>query len=161
MAGGGDFTLVDTGLLTAAGTLTAANIALNSGTIAVTGSVGAVTLLTLIAGAGGIALNSGNILSGATVDLSATGGGVSQVAGGKIAATVLRSGPGVTGTVNLAGTLNNVGTLRKFVVVSGDFSLVDNGNAGLLTIAGPVTAANVSVANATTGSIAVDRKSVV
>ncbi|HEY1936194.1 MAG TPA: filamentous hemagglutinin N-terminal domain-containing protein [Acetobacteraceae bacterium] len=149
-----NFSLTDAGSLAVAGTVTAANVVLNAATIGVGSSIGATTSLALVAGAGGIALNSGEILSGATVDFSATGGGVTQVAGGTIAATtVLQSTSGVTGTVDLIGTANTVASVGSFTVNSGDFTLVDTGD---LTAAGKLTATNISLSSPTitaTGSV--------
>jgi len=59
------------------GNFTANGISLgDTGAISVTGSVATTNGLTLAAGAGGLALNAGHVLSGTTVDLSAAGGGV-------------------------------------------------------------------------------------
>jgi filamentous hemagglutinin family protein len=140
--GAGDFSLTDTGNLGIAGPLTAANISLSSPTITATGSLGATGILTLTAGSGGIALNTGEILSGATVDLSASGGGVTQAASGVITATMLQSTSGVTGTVNLAGSANAIAGVGSFAVTSGDFGLFD---AGALNMAGRVSAANIAL----------------
>jgi hypothetical protein len=151
---GGDFLLVDAGNLGVAGLLTANNITLSSPTITATGSIGATTGLTLAAGSGGIQLNTGEVLSGATIDLSATGGGVTQVATGTVAAaSVLQSASGVTGTVNLAGTANNIASIGSFAVANGDFSLNDTGNLG---VAGKLTANNITLNSPTitaTGTI--------
>ena len=94
------------------------------------------------------------MLSGATVDLSATGG-VTQVAGGDdhrgdgAAKHVRRDG----GTVDLAGTANNIASVGSFAVIGGDFTLVDTGN---LVAAGKLTATNISLTSPTitaTGSV--------
>ena len=70
----------------------------------------------------------------ATVDLSATGGGVTQVASGTITATTsLTSSTGVKGTVDLAGTKNSIAALGPFAVNTGNFTLVDTGK---LTVRG-------------------------
>ena len=76
--------------------------------------------------------------------------GVSQAAGGTLAAATLQSG-GVAGSVDLAGTSNNITTLGSVSVSGGDFSLVNNGNSGNLAVVGPVTANNVAISNASTG----------
>jgi len=149
----GDFDLLDTGNLAVAGALTARNILLNAGTIGIAGTLNATTLLALDAGSGGIALNTGAVLSGATVDVSATGGGVTQVATGTIAAPTLQSTSGVTGTVSLAGTGNAIASIGSFAVTAGNFDLTDTGNLG---IAGPLTAANIILSSPTitaTGSL--------
>ncbi len=139
------------GLLTVAGPLTAAAGPItisNAATIAVTGSIVANTVLTLSAGAGGIALNAGHVLSGATVDLSAGGGGITQVASGTITAGTLQSSAGAVGTVNLAGTKNAVSALQGFTVSAGDFTLASTGS---LSVAGTVAAQNISILSGTVG----------
>ncbi len=130
-ATGGDFSLVGTGNLGVAGPLTAANVALSAPTITATGSIGALTTLTLSSGAGGIRLNAGEILSGATVDLSTTGGGVTQVASGTITASVLRSTGKVAGAVSLAGIANAIASI-------GSFAVTGAGAGFALTTAGPL-----------------------
>ena len=139
-----------TGNLTVSGPLTAAAgpISLtNATTITVSGSIGASTGLTLAALTGGITLGTGHILSGATVDLSATGG-VTQVSTGTITANTLQSTSGVTGTVNLAGTKNAIGAIQGFTVTTGDFALVSTGS---LSAAGTIVARNISVNAGTLG----------
>lgn len=143
---GGDFWLTDTGGLGVTGPLTAANVTLSSQTIMVSGSIGATTTLALTAGAGGLVFNAGAILSGATVDLSASGGGGTESALGKIVANLLQSSSGNTGTVSLAGSGNTIATLGSFAVTSGDFLLNNSGN---LAVTGWVTAANVKIVSAT------------
>ncbi len=159
----GDFILIDNGNtanLALNGPLTAGNITIgnaNTGTISVNGSLGATaTKLILSSGSGGIQLNTGDILSAATVDLSTLGGGVTQVATGTItASSVLQSAAGIKGTVSLAGTANNIAEVGSIAVTAGDFSLVDNGNTGNLFVNGTVTAGNISLSNANTGTISV------
>ena len=159
--GSGSFTLVDngnTGNLTVAGPVTASSVTIgdaNTGTISVTGTINATTLLSLAAGSGGLKFNAGTILTASTVDLSAAGGGLTQGAGDGISATILRSTSGVTGTVTLGNAVNNVATLGQFAVASGDFTLVNDGNTGNLSVTGPVTAANVKISDANTGTISV------
>jgi filamentous hemagglutinin family protein len=158
----GDFDLVDNGNtanLTISGLISAKNISIadaNTGTISVGGSLSAGTSLVLSSGSGGIQLNAGDVLIGATVDLSTLDGGITQVSGGTISASaILRSASGVTGSVNLAGTANDIVSVGAFAVTKGDFTLVDNGNTGNLTLAGPLTAGNVTVSDANTGTISV------
>jgi fibronectin-binding autotransporter adhesin len=126
---------------------------LGTDSITVSATVDATSMLSLSSGRGGIILN-GN-LSGATVDLSATGGGVVQTAGQITASTILQSSSGVTGPVDLLEVGNNITAIGNFAVTSGDFILVNNGNTGLLTVSGPLSAANVTISNANTGSIRV------
>ena len=171
----GDFSLTSTGSLSVVGPLTGGtNVALNAGTIAVVGSIGASNTLLLNAGAGGIALNSGHVLSGTTaVDLSATGGGVTQVAtGGSIVTGTLQSSNGVTGTVTLPGSSNTIAALGSFNVTNGDFSLTSTGslsvagpltggtnvalNAATIAVAGSIGASNTLLLNAGTGGIALN-----
>jgi filamentous hemagglutinin family protein len=157
--GSGSFALVDsgnTGKLTVAGPVTASSVTItevNTGTISVTGRIDGTTLLSLAAGSGGLSFSTGTVLSATTVDLSAAGGGIAQGAGDGIVATVLRSTSGVTGTVTLGNAVNNIATLGKFALTSGDFTLKDNGNLGNLTVSGPVTAGNVTIGGSGTVTV--------
>ena len=68
-------------------------------------------------------------------------------------ASLLQSGAGVTGTVDLVGTSNTIASVGSFAVTGGDFTLVDTGN---LIAAGKLTATNISLTSPTitaTGSI--------
>lgn len=182
--GGADFFLVDTGNLTVSGPLTAGrDIGLTvggTGTIIATGGIGADRALTVTSGSGGIVLNNGAILTGATVtlvggggqiglaagsslgktgavvDLSTSGGGVLQNAGGTIIAATLRSTSGVTGAVALNGSANRIAALGSFAI-TGDgngLTLVDSTD---LTIDGPVFApGNIGVITGGTGRITVN-----
>ena len=160
---GGNFLLRDTDHLVVAGTLTAnGDVSLTTGTIQVTGGIGAGGTLALTATAAGITLDPGAILTGpsialsaagqialasgaslgqtgALVDLSTTAGGIAQNPGATITAATLRSGSGVTGAVTLAGTANAIGTIAAFAVsgAGNDFSLL---NTGSLTVSGALTA---------------------
>ncbi len=145
VTGGGSFTLTDNGEaanLSVTGPVTATSVTLSdTGTVTVTGSLTAsagVGAVKLTSGGGGILLNAGALLTGGTVDLNATGGGVTETSG-VIAATTLLSSGGITGNVTL-GSLNNVATLAGFAVASGDFLLSDGASATGLTVAGPLTA---------------------
>ena len=151
---GGDFSLVDngnTGNLSVTGPVTATNIAIsdaNTGTIAVSGSIGATTGLTLASGSGGIQLNTGEILSGATVDLSATGGGVMQVATGTLNASTLTSTGDIVGAAVFAGTANQIGTISG-MTAGGTLTVVDNRS---LVLAGKVSASNTGTVDIETTS---------
>lgn len=146
---GSAVTLDDGTALTITGDVTGTSVALSAGSIDVLGSVeaGSVTL----AGTTGPIVLTGNALvgqPGATVDLSAATGGLSESAGSRIIAAALQSSGGVTGSAILAGSGNLVGSIGAFNVSGGDFSLTDNGN---VSIVGPLSGINVSVA--TTGAI--------
>jgi len=146
----GSFTLGDngnTGNLAVSGPVTAANITIdntNTGTISVSSGMtatGATGTLALSSGSGGIRLNAGSALSGPTVDLSTTGSGVTQVASGTITAgTLLQGSAGVTGSVNLRGTANDIASVGSFAVSGGSFTLVDHAS---LTLDGAVSADNL------------------
>jgi hypothetical protein len=141
---GGAFILDDGGIagnLTVSGPVSATNVSINdSGTITATGGVtaSAGTLKLATAGSGGLLLNAGAILTGVTVDLDASGGGITEASGVINAATLLSSG-GVTGNVQLTN-LNSVGTLGNFS--AGSFGLND-GTA--LLIAGALNAADIQI----------------
>ena len=155
----GDLAVVTTGDLAVTGPVLAGNVTLNNatgGTIAISGSIVATTSLALAAGSGGIRLNSGNVLSGATVDVSTTGGGVTQVATGTLTATsVLQSSSNVVGGVTLAGTNNAIASLGNFAVTGGSngFALA-NGSA--LAVAGTLTTpGNIYLQSSQAGGISV------
>ena len=126
--------------LSVAGPLTAAqDVVLNTsgtGSITAIGSISAGRSLVARAGSGGIALDTGDALSGTVVDLSTTGS-ISQATTGTIASTTLQSSGGVTGTANLFGVNNAIANLGHFAVGgTGNFALV-NGSA--LTVNGGVS----------------------
>ena len=149
----GNFSLADTGSLSVAGPLTGGtNVALTAGTIGVVGSIGATGTLLLDAGAGGLALNTGHVLSGTVVDLSASGGGVTQT-GGSIVAGTLQSSSGVANGASLTSITNQVTNIGSFAVSSGNFVLK---NSTPLTVASTLsaTAGNVSL-ETSTGTISV------
>jgi filamentous hemagglutinin family protein len=143
---GGDFVLADSGVATLAvpGRLTADNVTLGATGIDVTGGTIALnggTLLALNAGGGGIGLQGAALLDagGATLSL-ATGNGVTQTGTGTILAGTLISGSTVSGTVDLAGTHNDIGTLGAFTVAAGDLFVTERSGVSL-TVAGVVNAA--------------------
>ena len=152
----GDISLTATGgSITLSGSSGVAAGLITSGQI---GALGASSMrstnLTMVASTG-IALADATIGTGGspvtTLDLSVTtSGGVTQAGAGVINATTLRSGSGVTGTVNLAGTANNIAAVGPVAVTTGNFVLVDNGNTGNLVVSGPVTATNVTITGAPT-----------
>jgi filamentous hemagglutinin family protein len=136
---GGKFSLDDSGnssVLTVAGPVTATLVSINNGsnsntgTIAITGNVGASTLIDLSAGTGGITESSTGILNATTsggVRLSTTGGGITQTGNlGTIIAGTLLSSSGATGTVSLFSSTNTIGTLGAFAITNGDFALKDS-----------------------------------
>jgi hypothetical protein len=139
---------VDNGLtMQAGGSLTvgapitsAGNILLQAGTSDPTGALvvnadvsavvpvnGGPSLVKMIAGTGGIALN-GNI-SGTTVDLNTTGA-VTQTTATGISAFVLQSSNGVTGNVGLTGA-NTVAAIGDFAVSAGNFQLSTNSDVAV------------------------------
>ncbi len=83
-------------------------------------------------------INIPGVINGDSVNLTATGGGISE-AGGSITSTVLFGS--ATGAVDLTGT-NNISTLNGFTATGQAFTLLDN--AGL-TLFGDVTAATVNL----------------
>jgi filamentous hemagglutinin family protein len=106
---------------TSAGSLTAQNLSLASGSLALAGSLSVVGTLAL------------NLVSGAT-----------QTAGGITAATLVGAGATGTGNVTLLQTLNNIGTLGAFTVAAGDtLGLLDSSS---LTVTGPVRADFITLA---------------
>ncbi|HET7880648.1 MAG TPA: hypothetical protein VFL55_07155, partial [Acetobacteraceae bacterium] len=167
---GGDFSLVNngnSGNLAVTGGVAANNVAIrnaNTGTISVSGSIGSgAGSLSVTSGSGGIALNSGAVLTGPTidlnggtggialtgnasvgqsggvVDLTATAGGIDEATTSTIIAGTLQSSGGVAGAVSLLGTANAIGALANFVVTGGSSRFVlDDSTA--LTVSGTVTA---------------------
>jgi filamentous hemagglutinin family protein len=130
-----------------AGLITAPQLAMLSDT--------AITASTLtLAGAGGIALGGaklGTALNPLTqLDLSTSGNGVTQDAGGAIYATQLGGASKVAGAVNLAGTANDIANLGSFVAGAG-FALTDT--ATTLTVLGPVNG-GTGITLANTGTLA-------
>ena len=83
--------------------------------------------------------------SGATVDLTSTGG-VSEVAGATLTADTLQSTGGVTGgPANFAGAANAIAGLGNFTVTGNALSLSDT---GALVVTGPVSATAVTIGGA-------------
>ena len=148
----GGFTLADngnTGTLLVTGPVTAAtNIALSTGAtggVSASGAIDAGTTLSIVTGSGGIALVNGGGLTGATVDLSSTGG-VSEVAGAMITAGTLQSSGGISGgAARLAGANNAIAALGDFAVSGNTFSLSDTGP---LAVDGAVSASSVTIGGA-------------
>ena len=146
----GSLTLQDGGapLLTIAGHVGAGGaVAIGtvapSTAIALTGSLAAAAI-TLAAASGGMAL-SGSLMAVGVAELDAAAGGIAQ-SGGFVAGTLQSTG--VVGPVAFGNA--NIATLGAFGVTGGDFSL--HTTTGL-TIAGPVSAANIAIASQ--GGIAV------
>ena len=120
-------------------------------------------LVQLIAGTGGIALNSGILAS--TVDLNTTGGGVTQAMTAAITATSVISSLGVTGDVSLSGAANFVNGVGPFTVTAaapgaGNFQMRDGSE---LTVSGQLAApaGNVYLEDSNAGGIVVDPHSAV
>ncbi len=133
-----DFTLADASPLTVTGPLTATSVTLSSsasgaamvlspgGTLAANG--------TLKTGAGFLTIRATNPSGGITLngdvdatilDLSAGAGGVAQL-GGSIRAATLRSTEGAAGSVTLLQPGNAIGSILRFAVSDGDFTLRSN-----------------------------------
>jgi len=160
---GHGLSLSDTGALSVNGAVTASGVTIGgtagttpSGiTLTGTGSIAA-PLVTLTAGTSGIALNSGSALgqSGATVDLTSTGG-INEVAGATLTAATLQSSGGISGgAADLNGTANAIGTLDGFAVTGAALSLSDTSG---LSVNGAVTASSVTIGGAA-GSTPIRRK---
>jgi filamentous hemagglutinin family protein len=139
------------------GTINAGTIAANTGTvtlstgstgaIALSGSVGAGTLIALSAGSSGISQTAGLLNTGTlgTLSLAAIGGGVTQAAAGTIITGTLISDPSINsgtigGTVALLGTANAIGTIGS-LAATGDIQIQD---ASGLTIAPSATVTSTS-----------------
>jgi hypothetical protein len=175
MVTGNPLTLSDTGALSVTGPVTASAVTIGGAagstptSIVATGSIGAGGILSLTAGsggitlngaaqftgttidmnagAGGIALNGTSVLgqSGATVDLTSTGG-VNEVTGATLIAGTLQSTGGVTGgPADFGGTANAIATLGGFTVTGNPLSLSDTGP---LSVTGPVIASAVTIGGA-------------
>ncbi|HUB14477.1 MAG TPA: filamentous hemagglutinin N-terminal domain-containing protein, partial [Acetobacteraceae bacterium] len=142
----GSFDLADSvGSLAVSGALSAAGVAITGpGTIDITAGVTA-TSGTLLLNGGSIVIAGGGVLTdtAGAVDLSTTGGGITESGNGSIVAKVLQSASHSAGAVSL-GDANAVGTLGGFVVNSGSLLLVD-GNSTNLNVTGSVSAAGVTL----------------
>ena len=96
-------------------------------------------------GNGGITLAGTGLVGGGTSTLDLIGnGGATQAPASTIAAALLASSTGITGNVTLGGTANAIAALGSFAVAGGTLALADGG-AGLLTVAGPVTAQDITL----------------
>ncbi len=118
VAAGHRLDLIDTGLLTVAGPLVAPTATLSSGSIAITGSVSAATVLVLES-------------RGAVTETGAIDAG-----------TLNSGGTTIGGDVALTGT-NTIATLAGFTVAAGHGFTLDD--TGLLTVAGPLLAPNATL----------------
>ena len=121
----GDFSLANTGSLSVAGTVSAGNISLRSGTIAIAGF-----------------LNAGTVLA-----LGATSGGVSET--GSVHAATLVSAGTIAGGVSLTGS-NTIGTIGA-LAFTGAFALRD---VSALTVNGTLSggSATIGAASLTIGA---------
>jgi len=155
---GGSFSLTDTGSFAFNGAVSATNVTATTGgtgAIAVNTTVAAAPTggtLTLVSGSGGIAVNGGATLSGATVDLTTSGGGVTEASSGTIATGLMQSPGGVVGAVALPGLGNAIASIGNFTVLagSGTFGLF---TTGPLTVSGTLNAQSVSLE--ATGNISI------
>nr|WP_294564579.1 hypothetical protein [uncultured Rhodopila sp.] len=157
IVGGTLVALYGTTGITESGTINAGTIAANTGTvtlntgsigtIALSGSVGAGTLIALSAGSSGISQTAGLLNAGTlgTLSLAAIGGGVTQAAAGAIITGRLISDPAINsgtigGSVALLGTANAIGTIGP-LAGTGDIQIQD---ASALTIAPSATVTSTS-----------------
>ncbi len=141
--------LIVTGSIGATGTVDldgsnlAAGVQLNGGA-AVTGAT-----IDVNGGVNGIALNGNASLgnTGAVVDLTTAGGGVTEAATATVTAGTLQSPGTVVGTFDLSRGANNIANLGiiKVKAGTGDFLIGDSGRVGTLGVSGPVTADNVFI----------------
>ena len=115
--------------------------------VTTTGTSAGANAIVLSAGSDGIHLNSR--LGAAVVDLSATGGGVTQAGTAGITASLLQSGLGVAGGMNLQGT-NAIGTLGSLAVTGGGLQLTDTGK---LTLGGTVSVPTLDPIGLTVGGL--------
>jgi filamentous hemagglutinin family protein len=152
---------LDRGFTINAGALTLAA----SGAIALGTSVGATvglgalasptpTVLTIagtatMRAATGITLADSRVAA-SLLDLSVSGsGGVSETAGGVLAAATLQSSGGVAGTASLLGTANAIATIGPLAVTGGDLVAL---NGGLLALAGGLSGNTVFIASESLGA---------
>lgn len=172
---GKDFALSNASPLTITGPLTATSVALSSsapgtaiiqapgGTLAANGNLNnGAGFLTIRATnpTGGITLNGD--VEAAILDLSAGTGGVAQLGGG-IRASTLRSTEGTAGSVTLLQPGNAIGSILRFAVSDGDFTLRSNTalnaqdlsarNVDLQSSSAGIDVASQGIATATGGSI--------
>ena len=147
---GGNFTLTNTGSFAFNAPVSATNIAATtsgSGAITVNSTVAANPtsgLLQLVSGTGGVVMNGGGVLTGGTVDVTTTSGGITEASSAAINAGTLQSAGGVVGTVVLPGTANQIAAIGNFAIPAGKgtFSLFD---ASALTVSGVLAADAVSL----------------
>ena len=140
----GAFALNDSGLpggfasgdLTVSGLVSATSVTITGApTITVSGTISGAGV-SLASGIRGIHLmDASELVSGGTVDLSTTGGGVTQVAGGTIDAGTLLSSGSIVGAAILQGTANLIGTISG-VSVAGTLTVVDNETLALVGLVG-------------------------
>jgi filamentous hemagglutinin family protein len=141
VAAGDTLALNNTGLLTVTGPVSAPFATIASGSIEVSGLLSGNTA-TLSAGSIDVA---GSISLASLLALESTGN-VTETGGFVTVPTLTSGGPAIAGAVTLADA-NAIGTLGAFTA-NGNLALTD---AGLLTVAGPVSAANAVL---TAGGIA-------
>ena len=167
---GGPFALNDggsAGNLAVNGPVTATTVTIqNAPTISIIGSVGAGKQAVVASGAGGIVVGAGGIISsptidlngaaggialsgkasvgqtGGLVDLTTTGGGVTEASTATVTAGTLQSIAGIDGNVALAGGSNAIANIGSLTVRGGTFSLTDTGN---LNVAGNLTASDITI----------------
>jgi filamentous hemagglutinin family protein len=175
---GGPFTIDDGGIaggLTVNGPVTGTDVTIrNAPTINVAGSIGASATVAITSGVGGIGVGNGGAITGSTIDLNGSsggialtgnasvgnagavvdlttaGGGVTEAATATITAGTLQSTGGIAGAVALPGAANAIAAIGSLAVTGGTFSLVDTGN---LSVAGALSANAIGIVD--TGALAV------
>jgi hypothetical protein len=145
MQSGGDL-IVGPGLSIQAGTtlLLGSGIVFPAGTVGAAGAISLGAGDTLIAptmilqgGSTGIALNNALLSASSTLDISAAGGGVTELNTGTISTPFLTSSSGIVGTASLMAPANSITALGGITVAKGNFDLDD---AAPLAVNGKVAA---------------------
>jgi hypothetical protein len=167
-ASSGDFLLNDSALpLRVFGPVTASgDVTLHASALAVTGDIGASGTVALNADVGGVALNSGAVVTGAminlkaadgirlrgdalvgkpgaVVDLSTTDDGVRETATATIIAGTLQSSGGIAKSATLSGSANAIAAMGS-LAVDGPFSLTNTGN---LSVGGKLNATAITISD--------------
>ncbi|MBN8892303.1 MAG: filamentous hemagglutinin N-terminal domain-containing protein, partial [Rhodospirillales bacterium] len=111
---------------------------------AVTSTGGAGTTISLASADGGIHINAPVSDAGGALNLSASGGGVFQVAGAGVITTASLTGS-VTGNVKLTSTLSNaIGAIGDFKVNTGTFTL---SSTAAVDVTGTLAASSVTLSS--------------
>jgi len=150
MQSGGDL-VVGPALSIQAGTtlLLGSGIVFPAGTV---GAAGAISLgagdrliapsIILQGGSTGIALNNALLSASSSLDISAAGGGVTELNTGTISTPFLTSSNGIVGTASLMAPTNSISALGGITVTDGNFDLED---AAPLSVDGRIVAGNGNI----------------